>query len=139
MTKPVCETCNDTHRMLMTSIEREVMCTACPVPCGKCREGGRGAYCEQTPCACDCHEPKEKRVTKPVPNERELLAYLLREDTSAADCYANLADYVAAHEAAAYQRAIADVCAWLRNDGLADEGLQQTANGIEQHFGKGRG
>jgi hypothetical protein len=56
--KFVCKTCMDTHR-----VDRHdgsvVMCTRCPRPCRKCAVGeGRGAYCETTPCACDCHEAK---------------------------------------------------------------------------------
>lgn len=31
------------------------MCTHCPVPCSKCRAGGNAAYCEATPCSCECH------------------------------------------------------------------------------------
>ena len=54
--KPVCARCNDTHAMSLD--DREVMCTACPLPCDKCRLNGRGPYCAQTPCTCDCH-PEE--------------------------------------------------------------------------------
>lgn len=32
-----------------------VMCTRCPTPCQKCRAGGNGPYCENTPCVCVCH------------------------------------------------------------------------------------
>lgn len=50
----VCEVCNDTH--MMPYGERRVMCTYCPVPCRKCAcDSGRGAFCETTPCDCDCH------------------------------------------------------------------------------------
>jgi len=35
---------------------RNVPCTYCPTPCQECRAGGRGAYCEHTPCDCDCHK-----------------------------------------------------------------------------------
>jgi hypothetical protein len=47
---PVCATCGDTHVMALG--DRRVNCTACPTPCGKCRDG---AYCAQTPCRCSCH------------------------------------------------------------------------------------
>jgi len=55
---PVCKRCNDTHRMTLHSVsgeERLVMCTACPIPCQKCRAGGNGPFCENTPCPCECH------------------------------------------------------------------------------------
>lgn len=55
---PVCSTCNGMHFMSLR--ERQVPCTACPTPCGKCRGGGVGPYCETTPCACACHQPKEQ-------------------------------------------------------------------------------
>jgi hypothetical protein len=56
---PVCETCNDTHVMLLhrpNGDVREVMCIRCPVPCQRCRSGGNGPFCEHTPCACECHK-----------------------------------------------------------------------------------
>ena len=49
----VCSTCNDTHAMTLDGAI--VMCTRCPVPCQKCREGGTGPYCAITPCPCSCH------------------------------------------------------------------------------------
>lgn len=53
----VCKTCNDTHRMSFGEDRGEVPCTHCPSPCEKCRGGrGKSAYCEHTPCACECHE-----------------------------------------------------------------------------------
>ncbi len=52
--KPVCDTCNDTHMMSFHEDEY-VMCTRCPVPCQKCRQGGNGPYCTHTPCDCACH------------------------------------------------------------------------------------
>jgi hypothetical protein len=58
MKKPICSTCNDTHRMTLQRDGHEdqvVMCTFCPVPCQKCRENGNGPFCGTTPCACDCH------------------------------------------------------------------------------------
>lgn len=64
MAEPVCSTCNDTHKMGLG--ERMVMCTACPYPCDRCRLGGRGAYCSETPCACSCHskDAPAKGMTK---------------------------------------------------------------------------
>lgn len=56
---PVCNQCGDTHTVWITGIERMVMCTACPVPCDKCRKDGNGPYCSTTPCTCDCHKPKD--------------------------------------------------------------------------------
>lgn len=56
--KPVCDVCNDTHRMTRTKDcgdRYEVMCTSCPAPCRACRSGGNGPFCETTPCACSCH------------------------------------------------------------------------------------
>lgn len=53
---PVCDTCNDTHQMELEG-QGKVPCTRCPTPCPSCAEnGGRGAYCESTPCDCSCHE-----------------------------------------------------------------------------------
>lgn len=49
----VCDHCKDTHLMPLDG--RYVPCTSCPTPCPKCRQGGRGAFCERTPCACECH------------------------------------------------------------------------------------
>lgn len=54
MRHPICEVCRDTHTMQLPS--SEVMCTHCPVPCQTCRRGGTGAFCETTPCACECHQ-----------------------------------------------------------------------------------
>ncbi len=53
---PICKTCNDTHSMWYSKLERNVMCTFCPVPCQKCRSGGNGPFCTNTPCDCACHE-----------------------------------------------------------------------------------
>lgn len=50
---PICNVCNDTHRMTLG--EREVMCTHCPRPCERCRQH-LGAFCEKTPCSCACHQ-----------------------------------------------------------------------------------
>ena len=54
----VCSTCNDTHTMWMTKLEREVPCTFCPRPCADCRQH-LGAYCQTTPCKCNCHRRTE--------------------------------------------------------------------------------
>jgi hypothetical protein len=54
----VCLACNDTHLMWLASLERDVPCTHCPVPCHQCRLRGIGAYCAKTPCVCSCHDKK---------------------------------------------------------------------------------
>jgi hypothetical protein len=54
--EPVCKMCNDTHRFPHSGN----MCTSCPTPCPRCRSGKIGAYCEETPCACDCHGKKAR-------------------------------------------------------------------------------
>lgn len=51
----LCTTCNDTHLMYLSRLERDVPCTFCPVPCQNCRQGGNGPYCQTTPCGCGCH------------------------------------------------------------------------------------
>ena len=51
--EPVCYRCHDTH--LMDFDGRKVMCTSCPSPCEECRKDGTGAFCQTTPCECDCH------------------------------------------------------------------------------------
>jgi len=60
MPKPVCDHCNDTHRVFFFNHylgERETRrCTYCPLPCPKC---SLGAYCKTTPCPCECHGPKQ--------------------------------------------------------------------------------
>lgn len=60
---PVCARCDDTHTVHLE--DRSQMCTACPVPCSECRQGGNGPYCATTPCACACH-------TKAAPAARTL-------------------------------------------------------------------
>lgn len=50
----VCKICNDTHQMWLTSMDCEVPCTRCPLPCDSCR-GYLSPYCATTPCGCDCH------------------------------------------------------------------------------------
>lgn len=55
----VCYYCWDTHLVTVTNDYGEdatQMCTHCPTPCHKCREGGLGPYCETTPCDCECHK-----------------------------------------------------------------------------------
>jgi len=52
-----CDVCRDTHLMLLDG--HKVPCTACPTPCEKCRKGGYGAFCAETPCSCECHEKAE--------------------------------------------------------------------------------
>lgn len=53
----ICETCKDTHKMYMSSLGRDVMCTYCPAPCQKCKGG---PFCASTPCDCDCHPYNKK-------------------------------------------------------------------------------
>jgi hypothetical protein len=60
-TKVVCKICNDTHQMWLTVLERNVLCTACPVPCDKCQQG---AFCKEIHCSCSCHKEKKKRKKK---------------------------------------------------------------------------
>lgn len=55
----VCRRCGDTHTAFNAHTGRTMMCTACPVPCDKCRKDGNGPYCATTPCTCDCHKPKD--------------------------------------------------------------------------------
>lgn len=55
--EPVCSVCQDTHRMELRG--DAVPCTHCLTPCDACR-GGRGGFCEQTPCACRCHAKQEQ-------------------------------------------------------------------------------
>lgn len=71
---PVCDTCDDTHRMTLG--EREVMCTHCPTPCQRCRADGTGAYCQHPRCPCTCH----KRDAVVVP------AMATPEEVSEEDC-----------------------------------------------------
>ncbi len=62
MTKPICDTCNDTHRMTLTrdgEANQVVMCTRCPLPCRECGQGG--PFCTAAPCGCACHV---KRATE---------------------------------------------------------------------------
>lgn len=48
---PVCRLCNDTHKIVKNTMIMD--CTACPLPCEKCRNG---SFCTSTPCSCDCHK-----------------------------------------------------------------------------------
>lgn len=69
---PVCVACDDTQRM---RTEPSWACTSCPRPCGICRQGGNGPFCEHTPCICECHrdtpsyENYRKRLAEQRPNE----------------------------------------------------------------------
>lgn len=60
---PTCKVCKDSHVMILD--DRAVPCTFCPVPCKECRLDKIGAYCESTPCPCDCH--KKDQPPAPVP------------------------------------------------------------------------
>ena len=51
----ICRTCNDSHGMWSSALERYVPCTRCPTPCAGCAYKRTGAYCAETPCMCDCH------------------------------------------------------------------------------------
>ena len=64
--KPVCERCNDTHKMIIErgTDEQEVMCTGCPVPCRECQGGGFKAFCAETPCSCSCHAKSKPMMQK---------------------------------------------------------------------------
>lgn len=53
----VCYQCFDAH--ISDRGGTLVNCSSCPVPCQKCRQGGVGAYCEETPCKCECHAHKK--------------------------------------------------------------------------------
>lgn len=64
---PVCVRCNDTH-VIGLEDGQNISCTRCPVPCQKCRRGGRGAYCETTPCGCDCHGTMNETRVRDVLN-----------------------------------------------------------------------
>lgn len=71
---PICDTCGDSHVMVLHQYgdERQVPCTYCPTPCEDCRsrgpQGGGGAYCAETPCACRCHESKRGYRPKVTPS-----------------------------------------------------------------------
>ena len=68
--EPVCSYCGDTHRVEYYDDERgqpvNRMCTHCPTPCQRCRQGGNGPYCESTPCACACHKARESTTMSEV-------------------------------------------------------------------------
>lgn len=55
--KPICATCNDTHRMPLGE-DRVAMCTDCPTPCVQCGDGG--PFCLKTPCDCGCHKARSE-------------------------------------------------------------------------------
>ncbi len=65
-TAPICSACNDTHRM---KSRPEWACTSCPSPCQKCRQGGTGAFCEKTPCACACHANQHQYAHRDIKPE----------------------------------------------------------------------
>lgn len=58
--KVVCGVCKDTHTMYLGG--RAVPCACCPLPCQltTCRSTSTQAYCDKTPCGCDCHKPDLK-------------------------------------------------------------------------------
>lgn len=55
---PICSRCNDTHEMPAWNGSGATWpCTGCPRPCDKstCRTSACAAFCDVTPCACECH------------------------------------------------------------------------------------
>lgn len=66
--KPVCEMCNDTHRIELK--ERMVLCTYCPLPCMECI---KGSYCTITPCNCHCHKKDKKIIKKNIMGHNEYI------------------------------------------------------------------
>ena len=76
----ICTTCNDTHMMLFGEYHDEVMCTHCPMPCQRCRAGGHGAFCETTPCPCDCHagHPAYPYTVPRGDGQRERIQHLIQ-------------------------------------------------------------
>jgi hypothetical protein len=56
---PICNICNDTHKMPGTNW----MCVECPIPCKVCSINGNGPFCEFTPCYCQCHK-EDKRANQ---------------------------------------------------------------------------
>lgn len=71
----VCSTCKDTHRMEFG--DQKVMCTHCPSPCEKCRKNGNGAFCEKTPCDCQCHKKSKKAKQEGVLVNSRFLYHLM--------------------------------------------------------------
>lgn len=65
--EPVCSDCNDTH--WVDGERGRQMCQRCPVPCQKCREGGNGPFCAETPCSCECHQNKQTAEDSEEPAE----------------------------------------------------------------------
>lgn len=49
-----CAHCEGSRQMYHHGLERDVMCTRCPIPCDACRDGTR-AFCVAHPCECACH------------------------------------------------------------------------------------
>lgn len=70
-TDVICPVCNDTHVMQFGECDPR-MCTRCPTPCRSCaQDGGRGAYCAKTPCACACHlRPYSPYMSRPAPEPK---------------------------------------------------------------------
>jgi hypothetical protein len=67
----ICSTCEDTHRMWMENLGREVPCTRCPRPCRSCAcNGGAGAYCAVLPCLCVCHPVNASPQPAAAPSPR---------------------------------------------------------------------
>jgi len=68
----VCKICNDTHLMYLED-HGNVMCTHCPSPCEKCRYKGKGAYCANIPCLCECHSTMTRHVKSKLEKMTEAL------------------------------------------------------------------
>lgn len=78
-----CIVCGDGHRMWLSSADRYVPCTSCPVPCRECAgDEGRAAYCAIADCHCSCHHwlgANERSVPPPeLPTRDDLIALLRR-------------------------------------------------------------
>lgn len=98
MSKPICETCNDTHRMMMAD-DHLWPCTRCPMPCGKCRGGdSAAAYCARTPCGCECHrgDDRFKAMSEPTA-DRDALRAEVAEQRALSALYTERGSVVTVH------------------------------------------
>ena len=116
-TKPVCSTCNDTHRMSFGERD-DVSCTRCPTPCERCRRPFGAPYCETTPCACSCHaKPAPSAVDIDTSDEAawgRLYAAGNSGDATAGDYLAAVKPILDALRARA-EKAEAERTAWVKN------------------------
>jgi hypothetical protein len=74
--EPICGVCMDTHQIPNRTDDGTWACTSCPSPCRSCAsDGGRGAFCATTPCACECHKgrglyaSRDTQPTTPSPSK----------------------------------------------------------------------